>query len=91
MAEAESELRKGLGLLSSLPNGSLRHEPTSICRSRSEMRYWPRRDTLHPSLATCLIVRACQLCEKLNRPQQLNQVLTGQFLFRPAPRGTGTC
>jgi hypothetical protein len=81
MAEAESELRKGLGLLSSLPDGSPRHEQELNLQITLGNALLATKGYAAPEPGD-VFDRSRELCEKLNRPQQLNQVLTGQFLFR---------
>ena len=81
MAEAESELRKGLGLLSSLPDDSPRHEQELNLQITLGNALLATKGYAAPEPGD-VFDRSRELCEKLNRPQQLNQVLTGQFLFR---------
>jgi class 3 adenylate cyclase/predicted ATPase len=81
MAEAEAELRKGLDLLSSLPASTTRLEQELNLQITLGNALLATKGyaALEPGEA---FDHARQLCEKLNQPQQLNRVLTGQFLFR---------
>ena len=81
MAEAESELRKGLGFLSSLPDGPPRQEQELNLQITLGNALLATKGYAAPEPGD-VFDRSRELCEKLNRPQQLNQVLTGQFLFR---------
>jgi predicted ATPase len=81
MAEAEAELRKGLDLLYSLPDGAARQEQELNLQITFGNTLLATRGYAAPEAGEAF-EHARQLCQKLNRPQQLNQVLTGQFLFR---------
>jgi class 3 adenylate cyclase/predicted ATPase len=81
MAEAEGELRKGFDLLSSLPEDAARQEQELNLQITFGNTLLATRGYAAPEAGEAF-ERARQLCQKLNRPQQLNQILTGQFLFR---------
>ena len=81
MAEAEAELRKGLDLLSSLPDGAARQEQELNLQITLGNALLATKGYAAPEPGEAF-EHARQLCEKLNRPQQLSQVLLGQFLFR---------
>jgi class 3 adenylate cyclase/predicted ATPase len=81
MAEAEAELRKGLDLLSSLPDGAARQEQELNLQITLGNALLATKGYAAPEPGEAF-EHARHLCEKLNRPQQLSQVLLGQFLFR---------
>ena len=81
MTEAVAQLRKGLDLLSRMPDGE----------ARQEHEFDLQIALGHALIATKgfaaqepgeTYARARQLCEQRNRPAQLGQVLVGQFVFR---------
>jgi len=81
MAEAEAELRKGLDLLCSLPDGAaLREQELNLQITFGNTLLATRGYAA--AEAGEAFEHARQLCQKLNRPQQLNRVLTGQFFNR---------
>ena len=80
MTEAVAQLRKGLGLPSGIPDETLRKEQELDLqimlgtRAHGDQGIWRRE----PGEA---FARARELCEQLNRPAQLGQVLWGQWVF----------
>jgi predicted ATPase len=81
MTEAVAQLRKGLDLLSGVPDGAARQDQEldlqiALGHALIATKGWPAPE---PGMA---FARARQLCEQLNRPAQLGPVLVGQFLFR---------
>ena len=88
MTEAVALLRKGLDLLSGVPDGAARQDQEldlqiALGHALIATKGWPAPE---PGKA---FARARQLCEQLNRPAQLGPVLVGQYLFRTRPRGAG--
>jgi predicted ATPase len=81
IAEAEVELRKGLELLYSLPDGAARQEQELNLQITFGTTLLATRGYAAAEAGEAF-EHARQLCQKLNRPQQLNRVLTGQFFFR---------
>ena len=81
MAEAEAELRKGLDLLYSLPDSAARQEQELNLQITVGNTLLATRGYAAPEAGEAF-EHARQLCQKLNRPQQLNRVLTGQFFNR---------
>jgi class 3 adenylate cyclase/predicted ATPase len=81
MAEAEAELRNGLGLLYSLPDSAARQEQELNLQITVGTTLLATRGYAAPEAGEAF-EHARQLCQKLNRPQQLNRVLTGQFFNR---------
>jgi predicted ATPase len=81
MAEAEAELRKGFDLLSSLPEDAARQEQELNLQITFGTTLFATRGYAAAEAGEAF-EHARQLCQKLNRPQQLNRVLTGQFLSR---------
>jgi len=80
MTEAAARLRKGLNLLSSLPNGTVRMQRELDLQIElghalvATMGY----SAQEPGGA---FARARELCERLGQPAQLGQVLYGQLVF----------
>src|SRR5262249_46163682 len=81
MAEAEAELRKGLDLLSTLPDSGARQEQELNLQITFGTTLLATRGYAAAEAGEAF-EHARQLCQKLNRPQQLNRVLTGQYFFR---------
>jgi AAA ATPase domain/Adenylate and Guanylate cyclase catalytic domain len=81
MAEAEAELRNGLDLLYSLPDSAARQEQELNLQITVGNTLLATRGYAAPEAGEAF-EHARQLCQKLNRPQQLNRVLTGQFFNR---------
>jgi class 3 adenylate cyclase/predicted ATPase len=81
MAEAEAELRNGLDLLYSLPDSAARQEQELNLQITVGTTLLATRGYAAPEAGEAF-EHARQLCQKLNRPQQLNRVLTGQFFNR---------
>ena len=80
MTEAVAQLRKGLDLLSGVPRRTQRtRSRSSICRSCLDTRYGDEGIWRREPGET--YARARELCEQLNRPAQLGQVLWGQWVF----------
>jgi predicted ATPase len=81
IAEAEVELRKGLDLLYSLPDGTARQEQELDLQITFGTTLLATRGYAAAEAGEAF-EHARQLCQKLNRPQQLNRVLTGQYFVR---------
>ena len=80
MTEAVAQLRKGLDLLSSIPDGAARQEQELELQITLGHALMAAKGLAAPEPGEAF-ARARQLCEHLTRPQQLGTVLTGQFLF----------
>jgi class 3 adenylate cyclase len=81
VTEGVAQLRKGIDLLSGVPDGTVRREQElnlqiTLGHALIATKGWSAPE---PGEA---FARARQLCEQLNRPAQLGQVLYGQYLFR---------
>src|SRR5262249_30466174 len=81
IAEAEVELRKGLDLLYSLPDGAARQEQELNLQITFGTTLLATRGYAAAEAGDAF-EHARQLCQKLDRPQQLNRVLTGQYFVR---------
>ena len=75
------ELRKGLDLLYSLPDGAARQEQELNLQITFGTTLLATRGYAAAEAGEAF-EHARQLCQKLNRPQQLNRVLTGQYFVR---------
>jgi predicted ATPase len=81
MTEAVTQLRKGLDLLSNVPDGHARQEQELNLQIALGQGLFATKG--YSALeAGETYARARQLCEQLNRPQQLGPILLGQFVFR---------
>jgi class 3 adenylate cyclase/predicted ATPase len=81
MTEAVAQLRKGLDMLASLPDGAASQEQELDL----QIAFGHALDTTKGLAAAETgeaYARARQLCEQLDRPVQLGLVLYGQYLFR---------
>jgi predicted ATPase len=81
MAEAASQLEKGLDLLGGLPDGVKRHEQElelQITLGQALMAT-KGQAALEPGQ---VFARAREVCENLDRPSQLGTILTGQWQYR---------
>jgi predicted ATPase len=81
MAEAVAQLRKGLDLLSGVPDGAARQEQELNLQITTGQALLATKgySAREPGEA---FARARQLCEQLNSPPRLGSVLRGQFVFR---------
>jgi class 3 adenylate cyclase/predicted ATPase len=80
MTEAVAQLRKGLDLLSSIPDGTARQEQELDLQITLGHALMAAKGLAAPEPGEAF-ARARQLCEHLARPQQLGTVLSGQWLF----------
>jgi hypothetical protein len=80
MIEAVAQLRKGLDLLPSIPDGTARQEQELDLQITLGPALMAAKGLAAPEPGEAF-ARARQLCEQLARPQQLGTVLTGQWLF----------
>jgi predicted ATPase len=80
MTEAVAQLRKGLGLLSAIPHGTARQEQELDLQITLGQALMATKGYSAPEPGA-VFARARQLCEQLNRPQQLGRVLVGQLDF----------
>ena len=80
MKEAVAQLRKGLDLISSIPDGTARQEQELDLQITFGHALMAARGLAAPEPGEAF-ARARQLCERLARPQQLGTVLTGQWIF----------
>jgi predicted ATPase len=80
MTEAVAQLSKGLDLLSSIPDGTVRQEQELDLQITLGPALMAARGLAAPEPGEAF-ARARQLCEHLARPQQLGTVLTGQYMF----------
>jgi predicted ATPase len=83
MTEAVAQLKKGLELLGGLPNGTQRQEQELGLQITLGQALIANKGYGAPEPGESYD-RARQLCQHLDRPQQLGQVLVGQFVFRLA-------
>jgi class 3 adenylate cyclase len=81
MTEAVAQLKKGLELLGGLPNETQRQEHELSLQITLGQALIANKGYAAPEVGESYD-RARQLCQRLNRPQQLGQVLVGQFVFR---------
>jgi predicted ATPase len=81
MTEAVAQLRKGLDLLSSIPDGTARQERELDLQIALGHAFLATRGYAAPEPGEAY-ARARALCEQLDRPAQLGPVLVGQFTFR---------
>jgi class 3 adenylate cyclase/tetratricopeptide (TPR) repeat protein len=81
MAEAEGQLRKGLDLALSLPDGPERQKREFDLQMALAMAQFAMTGWAAPAAGEAL-GRARQLCARLNQPARLALVLTGQFVYR---------
>jgi predicted ATPase len=81
MPEAVAQLRKGLDLLSGVPDGGARQEHEFDLQIALGHALIATKGFAAPEPGETY-ARARQLCEQWNRPAQLGQVLAGQFVFR---------
>jgi len=81
MTEAVAQLKKGLELLGGLPNGAQRQEQELELQITLGQALIANKGYGAPEPGESYD-RARQLCQHLNRPQQLGQILVGQFVFR---------
>ena len=80
MTEAVAQLRKGLGLLSTIPDGPARQEQELDLQITLGQALMATKGYPAPEPGE-VFGRARQLCEQLHRPQQLGRVLVGQLDF----------
>jgi predicted ATPase len=80
MNEAVAQLRKGLNLLSSIPEGAARQEQELDLQIMLGHALMAARGLAAPEPGEAF-ARARYLCELLARPQQLGTVLTGQWIL----------
>jgi predicted ATPase len=81
MTEAVAQLRKGLDLLSSMPDGTGRQEQELDLQIALGQALMAAKGHAAPEPGEAF-ARARQLCEKLDQPPQLLPILTGQWLYR---------
>jgi hypothetical protein len=81
MTEAAAQLRKGLDLLSGMPVGAARQEDELDLQIGLGHALIATKGFAAPEAGEAY-ARARQLCEQLNRPQQLGLILVGQCVFR---------
>jgi class 3 adenylate cyclase/DNA-binding SARP family transcriptional activator len=84
IVEAEARLRKGLDVLSGMPDGTARQEQELTLQITLGNTLIATAFFAHghgTSEAGAAFVRARQLCEQLDRPTQLGAVLYGQWVF----------
>jgi hypothetical protein len=81
MTEAVAQLRKGLDLLSSVPNSTARQEQELDLQIALGNALIATKGYAAPESGEAF-GRARQLCKQLNRPAQLGRVLVGQWHFR---------
>jgi len=79
MTEAVAQLKKGLELLGELPNGTQRQEQELGLQITLGQALIANKGYGAPELGESYD-RARQLCQHLNQPQQLGQILVGQFV-----------
>ena len=80
MLEAVAQLRKGLDLLSSVPNNTARQEQELDLQIALGNALIATKGYAAPESGEAF-ARARDLCERLNRPSRLGPVLEGQFSF----------
>jgi predicted ATPase len=81
MLEAVAQLRKGLDLLSSVPNNTARQERELDLQIALGNALIATKGYAAPEAGEAF-ARARDLCERLNRPSRLGLILEGQFSFR---------
>jgi predicted ATPase len=81
MTEAVAQLRKGLDLVSGVPNGAARQEQELNLQITLGQVLMATKGYSAPEPGE-VFARARQLCEQLNQPPQLGRVLVGQLDFR---------
>jgi class 3 adenylate cyclase/predicted ATPase len=81
LTEAVAQVRKGLDLISALPDGAPRQERELDLQIALGQALIATKGYTSPEPGEAY-ARARQLCERLNRPPQLGPVLYGQFVFR---------
>jgi class 3 adenylate cyclase/predicted ATPase len=81
MEEALAQIRKGLDLLSDLPDSAARWEQELDLQIALGHALMATKGFAAPGPGEAY-ARARQLCEQLNRPWQLGPVLVGQWVFR---------
>jgi predicted ATPase len=81
MAEAAAHLRKGLEVLSQAPDGTARQESELHLQILLGRALLATKGYSAPEPGEAY-VRARQLCEQLNKLQELGAILYGQFVFR---------
>jgi class 3 adenylate cyclase/predicted ATPase len=81
MEEALAQIRKGLDLLSDLPDGAVRWEQELDLQIALGHALMATKGMAAPEPGEAY-ARARELCEQLNRPWQLGPVLVGQWVFR---------
>jgi predicted ATPase len=81
MTEAVAQLRKGLDLLSSVPDSTARQEQELDLQIALGNALIATKGYAAPESGEAF-GRARQLCKQLNRPAQLGRVLLGQWHFR---------
>jgi class 3 adenylate cyclase/predicted ATPase len=81
MTETVAQVRKGLDLLSGVPDGGARQEQELNLQTTLGNALIAAKGSAAPELGEAY-ARARQLCEQLNRRQQLGPVLVGQINFR---------
>ncbi|MGV7216027.1 ATP-binding protein, partial [Bradyrhizobium sp. UFLA05-112] len=81
MIEAGAQLRKGLDALAGLPDDAVRQELELDLQIALGHALETTKGLAAPETGE-VYARARGLCEQLNRPAQLGQVLYGQYLFR---------
>ena len=81
MAEAAAHLRKGLEVLSQAPDGTARQESELHLQILLGRALIATKGYSAPEPGEAY-VRARQLCEQLDKPQELGPILYGHFVFR---------
>jgi class 3 adenylate cyclase/tetratricopeptide (TPR) repeat protein len=81
VTEAAAQVRKGLALLSGVPDGAARQQQELDLQIALGQALIATKGYAAPEPGEAY-ARARQLCEQLNRPAQLGPVLAGQFAFR---------
>jgi hypothetical protein len=81
MTEAMAQLRKGLDLLSGVPDGTARQEQELDLQIALGHALMAAKGLAAPEVGEAF-AHARQLCEKLDQPPQLLPILTGQWLYR---------
>jgi predicted ATPase len=81
MTEAVAQLRKGLDLLSSIPDGTARQEHELDLQIALGHALMAAKGLAAPEPGEAF-ARARQLCEKLDQPPRLLPILTSQWLYR---------
>jgi predicted ATPase len=81
ITEAVAQVRKGLDLLSGVPDGAARQEQELDLQTTLGYALTATKGFAAPEAGEAF-ARARDLCERLNRPSRLEPVLVGQWVFR---------